>query len=57
MADSKKGSLSEEGKKIIVTYMFLINFLSILFIMKSMNKICAYLTPDFKKKKGGGGKL
>lgn len=27
--------------------MFLINFLGILFIMKSMNKICTYLTLDF----------
>lgn len=39
------------GKKIMVTHTFLINFLGILFIMKSMNKICAYLTLDLKKKK------
>lgn len=35
----------------MVTHMFLINFLTIIFIMQSMNKICAYLTLDSKKKK------
>lgn len=33
----------------MVTHMFLINFLTIIFIMRSMNKICAYLTLDLKK--------
>lgn len=35
----------------MVTHMFVINFLAIIFIMKTMNKICAYLTLDLKKKK------
>lgn len=35
----------------MVTHMFLINFLTMVFIMQSMNKICAYLTLDSKKKK------
>lgn len=34
----------------MVTHMFLINFLTMVFIMQSMNKICAYLTLDSKKK-------
>lgn len=51
VTDSQKGSSSEEGKKIMVTHKFVINFLTIIFIMKSMNKICAYLILDLKKNK------
>lgn len=38
----------------MVTHMFLINFLTMVFIMQSMNKICAYLTLDSKKKRKAG---
>jgi len=35
----------------MVTHMFLITFLCIFFIMKSMNKICADFSFDLKKRK------